>query len=127
MKLAGSRFPGTSGIVFHHQNGRIGRSDVGMNCRFVIASMRRVLPVGAVLLVSFGVAIGAEHWAFQPVRTVEPPAVRDSSWIRTPIDRFILSKLESARLKPSPQANREKLIRRISFGLTGLPPTPAEA
>ncbi len=88
--------------------------------------MRRVLPAGAVLLVSFGVAMGAEHWAFQPVRTVEPPAVRDSSWIRTPIDRFILSKLESARLKPSPQANREKLIRRISFGLIGLPPTPGE-
>ncbi len=66
------------------------------------------------------------HWAWSPIRTVKPPAVRDSAWAQTPIDRFILAKLEEAKLKPAPEAERRALIRRAAFALTGLPPTTAE-
>ncbi len=68
----------------------------------------------------------AAHWAFQPVRPVEPPAVRDSAWARTPIDRFILHRLEEAGLHPASPATPEQLIRRVTIGLIGLPPTPEE-
>lgn len=65
-----------------------------------------------------------EHWSFvAPVRP-ELPEVKTNSWVRNPIDRFILSKLETAGLKPSPEADRRTLIRRLSLDLTGLPPTP---
>jgi hypothetical protein len=63
------------------------------------------------------------HWAFQPVRAVEVPAVKNAAWAKTEVDRFILARLEAARLSPSPAADPRTLIRRISFDLTGLPPT----
>lgn len=69
---------------------------------------------------------GDEHWAFQKLRAVQPPAVRDDSRIRTNIDRFIQARLESVGLSIGPEANRAALIRRVSFDLTGLPPQPAE-
>ena len=65
-------------------------------------------------------------WAFQPVKDSAPPAVKDSSWPLTPIDRFILSKLESKGLQPAGVADRRTLIRRATFDLIGLPPTPEE-
>ncbi len=66
------------------------------------------------------------HWAYvAPVRP-EPPAVSNAPWIRTPIDRFILARLEREGLKPSPEADRSALLRRVTYDLTGLPPTPAE-
>jgi mono/diheme cytochrome c family protein len=66
------------------------------------------------------------HWSFQkPVRPALP-AVRDRDWSRTPIDRFVLARLDKERLTPAPEANREILIRRLTFDLTGLPPTPTE-
>jgi len=67
-----------------------------------------------------------DHWAYvAPVRPVEP-AVRQDNWARNPLDRFILAKLESEGLPPSPEADRTTLIKRLSADLTGLPPTPAE-
>ncbi len=66
------------------------------------------------------------HWAWQPIRRVAPPTVRGAAWCRTPVDRFILQKLESKGLRPSPEADRRTLIRRVTFDLTGLPPTPEE-
>ena len=66
------------------------------------------------------------HWAYvAPVRP-ELPAVKDTTWARNPIDRFVLAKLEENGLKPSPEADRATLIRRLSLDLIGLPPTPAE-
>lgn len=66
------------------------------------------------------------HWAFQPVHKTEPPAVADEYWIASPIDRFVLARLEAAGMKPRPKADKETLIRRASFDLTGLPPTAEE-
>ncbi|MFO1006885.1 MAG: PSD1 and planctomycete cytochrome C domain-containing protein [Planctomycetaceae bacterium] len=66
------------------------------------------------------------HWAFQPVKSVEPPSVREKDWCRTPVDQFILAQLESQQLAHSPEADRRTLIRRVTYDLTGLPPTPEE-
>ena len=67
-----------------------------------------------------------QHWAFvRPVRPAEP-SVKDASSARNSIDRFVLARLEAEGLKPSPAASREALIRRVSFDLIGLPPTPKE-
>ena len=65
-------------------------------------------------------------WSFQPVRKSTLPAVNNEAWPATGVDRFILTRLEAAGLKPSPEADRRTLIRRITFDVTGLPPTPAE-
>ena len=66
------------------------------------------------------------HWAFQPVREPPIPLVKNSDWVRTPIDAFVLARLEAASLAPSQPADRRTLIRRVTLDLTGLPPTPAE-
>ena len=68
----------------------------------------------------------AEHWAWQPLREPDPPEVRDPSWPRDPIDRFVLAGLEAKGLPPVPDADRPALIRRVTFDLTGLPPTPED-
>jgi hypothetical protein len=66
------------------------------------------------------------HWSFvTPVRPA-PPTVRDGAWCRTPIDRFILARLEDAGVAPSPEADKATLVRRVFLDLTGLPPTPEE-
>jgi hypothetical protein len=70
-----------------------------------------------------------KYWAYQPVRRPEVPVSRDpkgSAWIKTPIDAFILAKLEAKNLKPVKPADRAALIRRAYYDLTGLPPTPKE-
>ena len=66
------------------------------------------------------------HWAYQPVKRVEPKAVKDASWVRNPIDRFVLAELEELGLDHAPPAGRVALIRRVTFDLTGRPPTPDE-
>ncbi len=65
-------------------------------------------------------------WSLRPVRKSAPPVVRDDQWCRSAIDRFILAELEKNCLKPASQADRATLIRRASFDLTGLPPSPDE-
>ena len=67
------------------------------------------------------------HWAFRPVKDYAPPDVRDTSWVRSPIDRFILARLEANKLTPAPPASKLTLLRRVTYDLTGLPPTPEEA
>ena len=64
------------------------------------------------------------HWAWQPVTPTPPPAVRDAAWPAGPIDRFILSKLEGRSIRPAAAAERRVWLRRVSFDLIGLPPTP---
>src|ERR1017187_5798868 len=66
------------------------------------------------------------HWAWQPIKRRPVPAVSDPSWCQTPVDNFILAKLDSNGLKPNPPADKRTLIRRATFDLIGLPPTPEE-
>jgi hypothetical protein len=65
-------------------------------------------------------------WSFQPIGDPEPPAVKAERWVRGAIDRFILAKLEAQGLKPNEAADKRTLIRRATFDVTGLPPTPEE-
>jgi hypothetical protein len=65
-------------------------------------------------------------WAFQPPKAATAPPVKNSAWPQTAIDRFVLAKLEKEHLKPVADADRMTLLRRVTFDLTGLPPTPEE-
>jgi hypothetical protein len=67
-----------------------------------------------------------DHWSFKRIERPKLPDVERAEWIRNPIDRFILARLEQEKLAPSPEADRAALIRRLSFDLTGLPPTIGE-
>ncbi len=68
----------------------------------------------------------SKHWTFETPTRPKLPLVRDRKWVRNPIDQFVLAKLISKGLTPSPEADRPTLIKRLSIDLTGLPPTPAE-
>ncbi|MBC8117220.1 MAG: DUF1549 domain-containing protein, partial [Candidatus Saccharimonas sp.] len=68
----------------------------------------------------------AEHWCWQPIKDHAPPAVKDSVWPMSSVDRFILAKLEEKSLRPAPSAERLTLLRRIYFDLIGLPPSVEE-
>lgn len=69
----------------------------------------------------------ADHWVWQPIESPAVPEVADTSWARDDLDRFVLSKLQQASLKPSGDADRSALMRRLYFDLIGLPPTPEQA
>lgn len=69
---------------------------------------------------------GRRHWSYQPVANAQTPAVQDSAWPITNIDRFILSRLETNGLRPAADATTEALVRRLYFDLVGLPPTPEQ-
>jgi len=71
-------------------------------------------------------ADSTRHWAYQPLKNPPTPAVKRRDWVRTPIDAFVLAGLEAKGLTPSPPADRRTLLRRVTFDLLGLPPTPAE-
>lgn len=75
------------------------------------------------------IAAGAKferHWSFQPLTKPEPPAPQPADWGTNPIDNFVLARLQKAGLSPAEPATKERLIRRVTFDLTGLPPTIAE-
>ncbi len=93
------------------------------------ASSGKTLTPAQVAILKRWVAGGAHyspHWAFVPPKRPLLPAVKLTGWVRSPIDRFILAKLESRGLKPSPEADRLQLLRRATLDLTGLPPTLQE-
>ncbi len=66
------------------------------------------------------------HWAWQPVHQADPPQVKKRRWPLNPVDRFVLAELEEHGMLPAPTADRRTLIRRLSYDLTGMPPTPDE-
>jgi len=68
----------------------------------------------------------ADHWAFVPPKPQPSPPVKHADWVRQPLDRFILARLEKESLQPSPEASKPELLRRASLDLTGLPPTAEE-
>jgi len=72
------------------------------------------------------IAEGRKFWSFQPLADPAVPKVRDEAWVKSPVDAFVLAKLEGAGLHPSARADKRTLIRRATFDLTGLPPTPDE-
>ena len=69
---------------------------------------------------------GRKFWAFQPVKDYPPPKVNNVAWVKTPIDRFILAKLEEKRIRPAAPAPKLTLLRRVTYDLIGLPPTSQE-
>ena len=93
------------------------------------ASTNKTLAPAQVALIRTWIEQGAnyqDHWSFITPKRPALPAVRRPQWVRTPIDRFVLARLEAENLTPAPEADRRTLIRRLSFDLLGLPPTPAE-
>jgi hypothetical protein len=91
-----------------------------------IATLRRWIDEGAAWPdVAKGANPKSAHWAFQPVQPGRPPVMNDP-WINTPIDAFVLAKLQQHRLMPNAEADRTDLIRRVTFDLIGLPPTPED-
>ena len=69
---------------------------------------------------------GPDWWSLQPIRRPPLPDVKDKNWVRNPIDAFLLAGLEAKGLAPAPEADRRTYIRRVTFDLIGLPPTPDE-
>ena len=67
-----------------------------------------------------------KYWSYQPIASVTPPEVKSSEWLSTPVDAFVLNKLEAAELSPAPATDKRTLLRRITFDLTGFPPTLKE-
>ncbi len=84
------------------------------------------IPSGLLATPEFYEELRTNHWAWQPLRQPVVPAVQDVAWPQSDVDRFILARLEQEGLKPVGDAGRAALIRRVSFDLTGLPPTPEE-
>ncbi len=68
-----------------------------------------------------------KHWSFMPPVRAAAPQVSNAAWAKSPLDRFVLARLDREGMKPSPEADRRTLIRRVSLDLTGLPPSPEEA
>jgi len=82
-----------------------------------VAKLRRWIEQGAEY---------TQHWAWTPPKPRALPSVKTKGWVRNPIDAFVLARLEKQGLKPSPEADRYTLLRRVSLDIRGLPPTPAE-
>src|ERR1700722_3690889 len=100
-----------------------------------IAALEAWVKMGAPVPRSAATGVGAvesirenarAHWAFQPIHDPKVPIVKNKHFVRTPVDNFILSRLEAAHLPLSPGADKRTLIRRATFDLIGLPPTPGE-
>lgn len=92
---------------------------VGAVAVFAAPNTNEIAPLGKYTPVE------RRHWAFQPRKAVAPPALKDP-WIKNPVDAFILEGLQKAGLKPAAEADRITLIRRVTYDLHGLPPTPEE-
>ncbi len=75
---------------------------------------------------TFDLKARAGHWSFQPLANVHPPKVAKAGWVKTPMDAFILAGLEAQGLAPAAAADKRTLLRRVTYDLTGLPPTPQE-
>ncbi|MCS6849842.1 MAG: DUF1549 and DUF1553 domain-containing protein, partial [Gemmataceae bacterium] len=100
-----------------------------------VTMIRRAVMGGILMLMAGVIGLAApagdpapagELWSLMPITRPAVPAVRDTAWPRSPVDRFVLARLEAAGLKPNPDADRATLIRRAAYDLTGLPPTVAE-
>jgi hypothetical protein len=104
------------------------RSGVSLSCLVLLSSLVGLLPFVAARGASEHPITDADraHWSFRKLIRPTVPAVRDPSWVCTPVDAFVLARLEQAGLRPAPSADRATLLRRVTLDLTGLPPTPEE-
>ena len=82
--------------------------------------------IGAPKSIGMSIEDGREFWSLLPISKPTPPKAHSSDWIQTPIDAFVLAKLEACGLSPAPPADKRTLIRRLTYDLIGLPPTPQE-
>jgi len=117
--------PGKSAESLVYQ--RISSSDASF--RMPPAEAHKTLTPAQIATIKRWIDAGApwkEHWAFQAPVKPQLPAVKDAAWVRNPIDRFILAKLEQNGLTADAAADRHTLIRRVALDTTGLPPKPAE-
>jgi hypothetical protein len=128
--------------------GKIGRATLCVETTFMPLDARKIVPLelAAFLFMIAGAAIAGDqptkpetvappekftaeqrsHWAYQPFQRAELPSVKESGWVRNAVDPFILGQLEEMGVRPAAEADRVALIRRVTFDLTGLPPTPDE-
>lgn len=83
-------------------------------------------PKNAGSIKTFDIKARQKHWAWQPIKRTVPLTIKDKAWAKNPVDAFVRAKLDANGLKPAPFADRRTLIRRVTFDLTGLPPTPDE-
>ena len=81
------------------------------------------MPMGGAAKITGLTGKAREHWAFQPVKKPSVPEVKNKAWVKNTIDAFVLAKLEEKGLQPNPAAGPESFLRRVSYDLTGLPPT----
>ncbi|HND51797.1 MAG TPA: DUF1549 domain-containing protein, partial [Pirellulaceae bacterium] len=91
-----------------------------------VADFAAWIKAGAVWPARTARFVAAKHWSFEPVREPSPPAVRDSAWLRNPVDSFIRARQDAAQETPAPTADKRSLFRRVSFDLLGLPPSPED-
>ncbi len=114
------------GMAMPPKKPRLSESIVAEIARWV--DLGAPYPASGGIQPSFGATIqqARSHWAFQPVRKAVPLSVRETSWVHNPIDAFILAGLEARRWPPAPPADRADWLRRVTFDVTGLPPTPEE-
>ncbi|MFL2478652.1 MAG: DUF1549 and DUF1553 domain-containing protein [Verrucomicrobiales bacterium] len=92
----------------------------------ILAKIALVATTTPMVMADIEIEEGRQFWSFQPLAEHAIPVVKDETWPRSNIDRFLLARLEASNLTPAPDATRETLLRRITFALTGLPPTIAE-
>ena len=91
-----------------------------------IATVRTWIDAGAKATAVSLTSVRSTHWSLQPIKRPAVPPVQKDGWTRNPIDAFVLAKLEEKGLKPVADADKRVLIRRLTYDLTGLPPTPEE-
>jgi hypothetical protein len=130
--MAGFDITSSSGVSAHRDklasalryDGKVKMPPTGKLQEAEIAALTRWAEAGAPWpRLAPSTAAPSQHWSFQLLRKVTPPAVRNETWVSNEIDRFILAKLEAGGLAPAPPAGNRTLIRRIAFDLTGLPPS----
>src|SRR5262245_27665368 len=102
------------------------RNHVADAAQSKVDSARDIQPVSGKPAVPAPQSAIPQHWGFVTPRRSTPPEVKNRDWIKTPIDQFVLARLEQEGLRPSPEADRVTLLRRLSLDLIGLPPTVAE-
>ncbi|MGP0068866.1 MAG: DUF1553 domain-containing protein [Isosphaeraceae bacterium] len=104
-------------------------TDEDESMRMPPKSLGRTLSAEEIDILKRWIAQGADwkgHWSFLPPVAAPVPTVKDPAWSRNPIDRFVLARLEAEGRAPTPEADRERLIRRVTYDMTGLPPTLPE-